>query len=80
MCPRSPPLDTAVFSPLNSRGEGVILRGLVLLCPLILSRSCCVLSFGGGVKGVTLRSGTVVPPHFLSILLHTLVLTVEWRV
>ena len=33
-CAPSLPLDTAAFSRFESQGEGMILRDLVLLCPL----------------------------------------------
>ena len=35
--------------------EGMVLRGLVLLCSLPPSSDCGILSFDGGVKGMVLR-------------------------
>ena len=42
-CASSLPLDTAVLSRFDGGGEGMVLRGLQLLCPLPLSRYCCIL-------------------------------------
>ena len=54
----------------------MILRGLVLLCPLPLSSHICTFSCGRWQEGHSLMgSGTVVPP-----LLYFLVLTGEGRV
>ena len=36
-CAPSLPLDTAVFSRFNGRLNGMVLRGLVLMCPLFPS-------------------------------------------
>ena len=42
--PFPPPLDMTVLSRSDGGGEGMVLRGLVLLCPLPPSEYCCTFS------------------------------------
>ena len=59
----------------------MVLRGLVLWCPLPPSRYCCFLSFERWSRGYgPTGSGTVAAPPFLLILLYSLVLTGEGMV
>ena len=69
-CAPSRSLNYVVFSRFDEGGERIILRGLVLLFPLLLFKYSIVLTFGR-LSGGSVPTGyhIVLPPLFLLILL-----------
>ena len=61
-CAPSRPRGYAVFSRSNEVIEGMILRGLVLLCPLPLLLYCSILPFGMKVEGMILPGQLLLCP------------------
>ena len=51
-----------LFSDFDEVTGGLILRGLVQLCPLPLSLYCIILPFGRKVKGMILRGLVLLCP------------------
>ena len=66
LCPLTPPRYGGIPS-FDAAVEGLVLRGLVLLCPLSSSGDCCILSSGRWSEryGPT-ESGTSLPHELLS--------------
>ena len=56
------PLDNDVFSRFHEGVKGMVLRGLVLLCPLPRSLYCCFSRFDEGVEGMILRGLVLLCP------------------